>query len=232
VAQRDATQGLEGKTAQSTSSRSIAADRILKELHAINYCYLQLLAQAQSDRTLPPEPNQIPETLAKSLAPLSPHALEIAARCPYSLFDLAFDDVERWQRICERPASVLGHTGGTRGAFVSTVLFFSWHLTNAGESRVHASSRLLLGMPLRTALLLQQVSLSRLGDIAQAAAPMMQPRWSTHPRFWPDLVRSVSKPDPGGLQAVRLLGRQLLAAEAMQGSRSPQQSVNTRTAWK
>jgi len=208
------------------------SDRVIDELHAINYCYLQLLIAGLSNVDSTPEQWRLAAAIAKSLAQLSDGALSLAAQCPYSLFDVAFDDFERWRRYCECPSDHLLSVGGRRCVFANTALFFAWHFTNADEPRIQVQARIVLGLDPRIAQLLRRISLPKLMEIAPHVGSTMRPRWLKHPRFWPDLISTASQRSPNKLRAVRLLGRQMLAAEALRTAEGSIHPVNNKAASK
>jgi len=144
----------------------------------------------------------------------------------------AFDDFERWRRYCECPSDHLLSVGGRRCVFANTALFFAWHFTNADEPRIQVQARIVLGLDPRIAQLLRRISLPKLMEIAPHVGSTMRPRWLKHPRFWPDLISTASQRSPNKLRAVRLLGRQMLAAEALRTAEGSIHPVNNKAASK
>jgi hypothetical protein len=182
--------------------------RILDELYALNQSYLALLVEH------PPEfESQIlPANVTGSLVHVCASGLALAARCPFSLFAVTLDRAQciaheegkRWRRTD-------AHTG-RRLAFAHSAVFFAWHLATERQAS-DLLIRCLLGLNSETTLLLRTTPLAQLSTLALDVARDLTPRWPDHAGFWPSLVQAATDHSGSGMVAVRLLGRQLLAAE-------------------
>jgi hypothetical protein len=96
-------------------------------------------------------------------------------------------------------------------------VFLGWHLAQNNE----LTAALALGMTPTAREAWRGLPLSALDRAAMAALPRLEARWGTHARFWPRLLDAASEPSGARLEAVRLLGLQLLAAGGMPASAAP-----------
>ncbi len=146
------------------------------------------------------------------MARLSPSQRAAAARCPYALFDLRFQDDAHWRgrleragewRIADEPK-----VGEDIVDFVRLALFYAWHLASTAGLTAH----LLLGMHMDTAHAFRRVSVDALPALAASEAVNLAPRWSKCHVYWSALVNAAVRPDPAILRRVQLSGLQLAAA--------------------
>jgi len=139
-----------------------------------------------------------------------------AAACPFLLVDAGFADAWAW-------AGAAGHSvhdGERRRARFFTVpgaerllqqaLVFAWHLV---RSEPHAV-RLLLGMSAECAAVLAGSTLRQVADLAECHLEWLQPRWAARAAAWEALLGAAIRDDAVALEAARMRGLQLLAADA------------------
>ncbi len=155
------------------------------------------------------------------IAALDPAGRRASADCPYTLFNLRFEDAEFWEAIARDPGArgTAGVTG--EAAFARTAVFLAWHLAQHSD----LAAALVLGMTASVQMAWRRLPLSALDGAASAVLPQLAARWGDHPRFWPKLLEAVAPVDRARADAVRLLGLQLLAA---QGIRSQEVRVGAR----
>jgi hypothetical protein len=151
---------------------------------------------------------------------LSEATLKRAAQCPFSLFNAAFECFTVWESIVEAKSERTVTAGGAMGYrpdqaavnFAKAGLFFAWHMAN-GDKSWPVYARLLLGMHSRTVDALRCVSLPRFVELSDRLIVQVVPRWQTHDFFWTELIQAAQTAETHRLDAVRLLGCQLLAAD-------------------
>ncbi len=147
---------------------------------------------------------------------MDPDARHRAAACPYLLFDAGFADQQRWtwvsgnyvrdmEKIEAPPFFTLQQTR----SMARLVFTYAWHLARSQ----HAAARLLLGMSAHCARLVAVCTLRQIHDLAEAHPEWLQPRWSSRPQFWRELLVSATSGDPAAMEQARLRGLQLMAAE-------------------
>jgi hypothetical protein len=180
------------------------------ELVQLNLKYLQL----------PTVESRMLDITGQRFSALSHDARIAAADCLYTLFTVGLNDVRRWlpllagEKAEQAPVPATMTTKPRRSdaetEFVATVLFFAWHMARSDP----AAARVLLDLHREVAGVLRSVSLPRL-MVAVASVHWLEPRWQQNRHFWPALMRHSTEPTGAGLRAVKLLGRQLLAAESL-----------------
>jgi hypothetical protein len=179
-------------------------------LHDLNRHFLDLLADRENFRACTRAAESA--TLACALAALTPAQRAQAARCPYALFDLRFQDAEHWRQRLEgtkawriEDAEAPGHE---RLEFVHVALFYAWHVAWTGQ----LAAQVMLGMPAGTAHALRVTALNSLPALAPRAALELKARFSPRGSFWSSLIRSAARGDAAQLKRVQLFGLQLAAA--------------------
>jgi hypothetical protein len=175
----------------------------VRELAQLNYRYLHLIIR--DDPT---------GKLGCHLRQLSEPALLALSESIFSFFTVAFDDVGRWTPLfaghnIESESGDLAHDD--RADFVETVVFFAWHLACADE----VVAKAILQLDERIAMELRRLPIGRLRTISSRANELLAPRWLDNDFFWSTLIRCSRDPSGGEMQPIKLLGRQLLAAESL-----------------
>ena len=113
------------------------------------------------------------------------------------------------QQAFERGAVELMKQPAVKAAMAEVAMVAAWH--TAAVSRIAA--RFLFGMSEGIATSLSCTPLWQLRRIAIDCAGLLTPRWPSNPAFWPDLIRFATTGNQAKLEAARLLGTQLIAAE-------------------
>ncbi len=211
-------QGSENQTLRDVDSQSRslafgyddASDALFRQLHVLNYEYLKLL-RAGGVLWEVGKLSSESDTAMACLHRLSESHLGELARCPSALFDLAFHDSSRWASLlsvgsnaafssCDRSIS-------TAARFVDSALFFVWHALQ-NDARF---ARFAFGLPHHVAYGLKELPVTSLAFLARSAVDWLEPRWSRHVSFWPDLLRFAASNAAMPLQVTKLLSCQLLA---------------------
>jgi hypothetical protein len=196
---------------QPPAPASVISARLLGHVRALNRAYVDLLA-GSDDAALGPAAADLSADVLAALAGLDDAGRERVAACSFSLFGLGLEDADFWvragvARIADLPHERYGHTAVDR--FLATALFLAWHVAQSNE----LVGRFLLAMPARTHHAMRRLSPAHLHAIALAHPQLLRPRWPDNPCFWPDLLAFAASGDQPGLDAARLLGIQLIAAE-------------------
>jgi hypothetical protein len=182
----------------------------------------------------------LPRAVAARIADQDATTRRFAAECPYTLFNVRFEDAAFWRGIGSAatqtpvpaplpvpgaafaPACSERAASGHESRFVLTAVFLAWHLARQGD----LSSALVLGMTPAVRDAWRAMSLQTLDAAAAASLPHLRARWGQHPRFWPQLLHAAEHPGADHAERVRLLGLQLLATDGCRTSlpRRPRRS--------
>jgi hypothetical protein len=157
-----------------------------------------------------------PATVA-AIAALDFVGRRAAACCPYTLFNLRFEDAVFWRGIALDAARAGSRSLSDEATFARTGVFLAWHLAQSSE----LTAAVVLGMTAAVQQAWRGLPLSALDRAATAALPHLAARWGGHPRFWPKLLEAAAPVDRARADSVRLLGLQLLAAEGIGAEARP-----------
>jgi hypothetical protein len=146
-----------------------------------------------------------------AVATLDAGGRRAAAGCPYTLFNLRFEDGAFWSGVARNPGLAGPGSLSDEATFARTAVFLAWHLAQSSE----LTAALVLGMTIPVQRAWRRLPLSALDRAASDALPHLAARWGDHPRFWRQLRNAAAPLDPGRADSVRLLGLQLLAAEGI-----------------
>jgi hypothetical protein len=186
----------------------------LAALAELNEQCLDMLALQSSATSVNQSPLLVRE-LGPLLRAMDPDARHRAAACPYLLFDAGFADQQRWAWVSGSYVSELQRkeppyfTIQQTRSVARVVFTYAWHLSRSQN----AAARLLLGMSAHCARLVAVCTLRQIHDLAENHPEWLQPRWSTRPAFWRELLTSANAGDSGGMEQARMRGLQLMAAE-------------------
>ncbi len=187
-------------------ARAVVDASALHSIREANLAFLTLLAQTAVEGT---EHFGLPATVGERARALEPAARVIAADCPYTLFDLRFADTRFWRERALAGAAPAGVDAGPPAAFARAAVFLAWHLVHSNE----LAAALAFGMGARAQRVWKGLPVSALEDAARLATPHLAARWPRHPTFWTRLLESAPDPAGANVEAVRLLGLQLIAAD-------------------
>ncbi len=186
----------------------------LGSLHDLNHRFLDLAAAHAQGWAAPASPG-LSNSLATRLAPLSRAQRQAAAECPYSLFDLRFQDEAHWRSRLQDPrawgVADEAVSDDETVNFVRLALFYAWHVA-AGTG---LPAQLLLGMHGETAAAFRRITVNRLPALVATEAAHLSARWIECTVFWSALTRAAMRADPAGLRRVQLYGLQLAAASRL-----------------
>jgi hypothetical protein len=140
-------------------------------------------------------------------------ARSLAAQCPYTLYDLRFQDGAFWRSVVAETCAAPPVTPAA-AAFGRAAVVLAWHLVRSRE----LAAPIVLGMAPSVLELWRAMPVSALDHVVASALPHVSARWATNARFWPALGRAASGGNPQQLTDVRLLGMQLLAADGVRAS--------------
>lgn len=207
---------------------------ILNPLHDINCSWLEILASplfrdlsdtgsCMGRGSL--EPLRPADRIAARVAQLDPQLRPVMARCPFALFGARFHDSGYWARIgglysIHEPASELIATRPIAAArrailisFAQLAFFYAWHLVHLNP----LAARLLLGVGDEVSVILKELPLPHLQQLAAKYPETITPRWSERPLFWQVLLNATQKGETH-LTETRLLGIQMVAADLLPSS--------------
>ena len=148
---------------------------------------------------------------AGGIAALDARRRRSAASCPYTLFNLRFEDTAFWSDVALEARLAGSGSVADEATFARTAVFLAWHLAQHSE----LTARVVLGMTTPVHQAWRTLPLSAIDRAATAALPHLTARWGDHPLFWPKLVESPESAARAGGASVRLLGLQLLAADGI-----------------
>jgi hypothetical protein len=189
---------------------------VLSRIRELNLDYVELLITEHANGHSASPFCSLPTSVLDDLARLSAAGRDAIADAPFSLYSLGFENREFWRAatvsldsepvLARYAALSVTHL---HGPFCQVALFCAWHVRMTSP----AASRVLYAMPNAIGDMLAVLPLWRLQRIAADSPGLLQPRWPTNPRFWPDLIRFAADRDTRRLSTTRLLGSQLIAAE-------------------
>jgi hypothetical protein len=160
----------------------------------------------------------MPREVASRIEAQDATTRRFAAECPYTLFNVRFEDAAFWRGVAGGAARAEARgepcAGGDEPRFVLTAVFLAWHLARHGD----LCSALVLGMTPAVRDVWRGLPLQVLDAVAAAALPHLRARWGAHPRFWPQLLDAAERPGVDHAERVRLLGLQLLATDGCRTS--------------
>lgn len=186
---------------------------VLERIKDLNKDYVELML---AEGSLPAVAGDLLSSrLLDSLEKIRPAGRDAIAECPYTLFTLGFDDQRFWSASLDESGEHdvearygMMSASPMQAAFCEIALFMAWH--TAQSQRLAA--RFLFGMPDALIDRVANAPLWKLRRVALDFPGLLAPRWPRNPAFWPDLIRFAEAGD-ARLEAARLLGTQLIAAE-------------------
>jgi hypothetical protein len=153
----------------------------------------------------------LPAVATAAIASLDAVGRRAAADCPYTLFNLRFEDGAFWSALARDPDLAGSRSVSDEATFARTAVFLAWHLARSSD----LTAALVLGMTSPVQRAWRSLPLSALDGAATLALPHLAARWGDHPGFWPRLLEAAAPVDRARADSVRLLGLQLLAAEGI-----------------
>ena len=195
--------------ADAYAPRQVLDEATLRALHDANRSFLtHAVALLGGSGRL----GYLPAVLA-----LAPGARSVAAECPYTLFNLRFQDGAFWRSVHAETRPSLSVPPAVAG-FGRAAVFLAWHLVRSRE----LAAPIALGMVPPVVAVWRALPLSALDHVAGIVLPYVTARWAGHERFWSALARAAGAGHQSQLTEVRLLGMQLLAAEGVRARARPE----------
>jgi hypothetical protein len=191
-------------------ARAVLDPSALESIHEANFHFLGLLAARCPARGAAPVLG-LPAALAARVRALGPDARRSVAACPYTLFNLRFEDGAYWRAFARDSGPRTLGSLADDASVARMGVFLAWHLAQSND----LAASLVLGLNEDGQRAWRGIPLSALDRAAVTALPFLQARWGRHPVFWPRLVECTSPHDRQHAEAVRLLGLQLLAADGI-----------------
>jgi uncharacterized protein with LGFP repeats len=188
--------------------RAILDADTLESLCEANIQFLDLVAEHGDSGQA--EAYGFPREYVERLQQIGPEGRREIADCPYTLFNMRFEDAPFWRAVQRRAP---GPTAASPNADIATArsgAYLAWYLSRSDDR----TASLVLGMTLEAQRVWRGIALSRIDAAATAALPDLRARWVRQPSFWPTLLDSVGPANRKRAEAVRLLGLQLIAAES------------------
>lgn len=189
----------------------------LKRVHALNERCLELLthlARADREQTTLAIVNQH-RSLWRSL---SATARKRAARTPFLLVDVHFQDAEWWRSVKDprqnrRSKMVLqaALTGKIASELMRETLMLAWS-TVAFE---RGAASILFGMTPTVGGIIAELGPQDVERIAARHSRYLQPRWADFPAFWGKLLSAARDGDEEALHEIHLHGMQLIGSELL-----------------
>lgn len=195
------------------AQRTVLDEGTLDSVRHANDEFLDLVARGY-ERSREGDLLGLGRPTARRIAALGLGARDFASRCPYSLFNLRFEDAAFWRgviRDAQRPLAGAQSGSAEEAAFARTAVFLAWHLAQSSD----LAAALALGMTREVQAAWRTLPLPNVDRAATLALPQLRARWGGHARFWPKLLDAAHDPTPEQAERVRLLGLQLLAADGV-----------------
>ena len=188
-------------------AEAVLDERALDSIREANLGFLALVSRHHAD---PVGAFGLSPGAIAQIAALDALGRRGAASCPYTLFNLRFEDAAFWQSVARGPQVAGPGCASDEATFARTAVFLAWHLARSAG----LTAALALGMtpPVRAAW--HGLPLSAIDRAAATALAELAARWGDHPRFWPKLLGDASTA-PTRTGSARLLGLQLLAAQGI-----------------
>lgn len=195
---------------------AILSEAVLEPLYELNRAYLLVLARMPRHWHVAAHGSRLPDPVIIALMSLAPDERDAVARCPFSLFSARFHDSDLWEQLA-RPDGVeerappldIDPVYANVVAIAQLAFFFAWHLAHSNA----AAARVVFGMSERTLAIFQELTLTRLQQIAIERPDLLAPRWPERTGFWRSLLETIRSTGDAGWTDARLLGLQMLAAD-------------------
>jgi hypothetical protein len=147
-----------------------------------------------------------------------------AARCPYLLVEMRFDDALWWEdakrdAMKPRPSPTVLSVGtaGLGRALANDALTLAWWTARADQR----TAMLLFGLDPRVAVVISSLSPVEVRRITARSGNQLQPRWEQNRRMWRDLLSAAISADEEALTDIHLYGIQLLGGDLLSMSKAP-----------
>jgi len=147
---------------------------------------------------------------------LTARARARAAAVPFLLLDAGFGNPRLWHGIYtdQRPKSLESFFTVSRAPAVARqVAIFAWHLAQSKQF----DAKLLLGLQAERTSVIRSYTLPEIHKLVEDSSAWLSPRWPTRVCFWRSLLLAAASGEFKALEAARLQGFQLMAADVWAG---------------
>ena len=147
-----------------------------------------------------------------------------AARCPYLLVEMRFDDAVWWEdakrdamKPTPSPTVLSAGTAGLGRALANDALTLAWWTARADQR----TAMLLFGLDPRVAAVVSSLSPVEVRRITARSGNQLRPRWEHNRRMWRDLLSAAISADEEALTDIHLYGIQLLGGDLLSMGKAP-----------
>jgi hypothetical protein len=193
-------------------------------VYALNDRCLQVLGSqvTEEGRTLPDcDTSEMLTACQKLWFELDESARRRAARCPFLLIDMKFQNEKWWREVGDGATSSDGKTSG-RSIFSpeparelsAETLTLAWH-TARSDPRTASQA---LGLAPGVVGIIASLGPREVQRIAARHSHQLRPRWESKPAFWEQLLRTAVGGNAASLSEFHLHGLQLLGGDLLDQS--------------
>jgi len=192
------------------AARAVLDRSSLASIGEANALFVNLVADRHATRPGSSAFGLTADTAARICALNAPARVAVA-QCPYTLFDVRFKDAMFWRRLASDAGCHTLDCAADDACFARAAVFLAWHLARSKG----LAAALVLGMTPEVTCAWRGIPLSAIDQVALAALPHVEARWGRHAIFWPQLIDTALPAARDRVEAIRLLGLQLLAADGL-----------------
>jgi hypothetical protein len=169
-------------------------------------------------------PDEIDQTDIDLWRRLDESARHRAARCPYLLVEMRFDDAAWWEdakraamKPTPNPTVLSAGAAGLGRALANDALTLAWWTARADQR----TAMLLFGLDPRVAAVISSLSPVEVRRITARSGNQLRPRWVRNRRMWRDLLSAAISADDEALTDIHLYGIQLLGGDLLSMGKTP-----------
>jgi hypothetical protein len=193
-------------------------EEILSSLTELNMQCLELMAeQGRVDDGTRIGSRHLLREVTDRWGDLDAEARRRAASCPYLLVDASFGDTDRWRSrgFTVQSADTPAFFTVERCLIVARQVFlYAWHLSNSQKF----NGRAFLGMSSGCMEALRSYTLPQVIELAEHSTHWICPRWPHLVGFWRELLLAARSGEFAALEAAKMHGISLLAADIRSAS--------------
>ena len=187
--------------------RAVLDEQVSESLVQTNLAFFEVVIARRAQAPGRPVLGLTAET-ALGIARLDARSRTLAASCPYTVFNMGFEDCEFWRSVAFDARGAGVGSIAAEANFARTAVFLAWHLAQSGD----LAAALVLGMTPEVQQAWRSLPLSAIDRAAMVGCTRLEARWGRNQHFWPKLLETAASGRREPLEAVRMLGLQLLAA--------------------
>lgn len=147
-----------------------------------------------------------------------------AARCPYLLVEMRFEDATWWENAkrdsmkpTPNPTVLPSGTAGLGRALANDALNLAWWTARSDQR----TAMLLFGLDPRVAAVIAALSPVEVRRITARSGNQLRPRWENNRGIWRDLLSAAISADEEALTDIHLYGIQLLGGDLLSMGKAP-----------